>query len=1026
MKNNRTLIHLVFLLVVLLATNSVLNAQQRITGKVTDTDGESLPGVTIYIKDTTQGTVTDIDGNYSLNASSGQIIVFSFIGMQTQEVLLTGQTIINIQLEPAAHNLAEVQVVAYGEQARITVTGAISSVSSEQLLKSPAASVASSLAGQVTGFSSVQFSGQPGADDPSIYVRGLASLSEDRSQPMMIVDGVERSFMQLDPNEIESISILKDASATAVYGVRGANGVIIVTTKRGRPGEARINASVSTGMQVPTRLLEFADSYTYALMHNEARLNDNPNLDPATLSFSPEIIEAFRTNSDPIIFPNTDWLDYLMKPYAMQNQANVNISGGSDRVNYFVSVGYLNQDGLFRTFDVDHDYNFAYNRYNYRANLDINVTETTKLGITSGGRVGVRNEPNPQDGMNEFFRWIYNSVPWASPGIVDGKMVTGGNQYIPLQGISALTRIHGQGFTNQLTNNLNFDIDLSQKLDAVTKGLNFRTKLSYNSFYSHTKVRNSSRYRYIPFYRRDVDPTADPNDMTIVYRQEGSQGALSYGENFGKGRNWYFETGFSYNNRFGLHNVGGLVLYNHNRVYYPAQWSEIPAGLVGLVGRATYDYDTKYMFDFNIGYNGSENFIREHRYGVFPAFSVGWIPTRESFMPDISFIEYIKLRASYGLVGNDKIGGSRFLYLPDSFNPRTGGYSFGTDNPTNRPAAAEGQIGNPMVTWEKALKQNFGVDMIMFRNLSASFDYFIENRRDILTLRGTVPGFVAYSLPAVNIGEVKNQGYEIELKWNRRIQPDVRYWINMNMSYAKNEIIFMDEVPQDEPYLYRTGHSVGQPFGYVFDRFYNPNDPGIDNLPDHQYTLYPGDLVYKDLNGDGVINHLDMMAIGFPNYPQYTFGANMGFQIKNFDFSMSWVGSTNTSRLLDESFKVAFGTLGNRSLLQYMADGRWTPETAETATYPRMTFDGIPGNIRESTFWLKDASYLRLKNVELGYNFSGNMLGSLGLRNLRVYVNGHNLITLDRLEIADPETRTTSRPTYPLLKIYNLGVRANF
>ena len=1026
MKRNRTLIHLVFLLVPLLAINTELFAQQVITGKVTDTEGESIPGVTIYIKDTTQGTVSDIDGNFSLTASSGQTLVFSFIGMQTQEVTLTGQTVINIQLETAAHSLAEVQVVAYGTQARITVTGAISSVGSEELLKSPAASVASSLAGQVTGFSSVQFSGQPGADDPDIFVRGLASLSEERSRPMMIVDGVERSFMQLDPSEIESISILKDASSTAVYGVRGANGVIIVTTKRGRPGEARINATMSTGIQVPTRLLDFTDSYTYALRYNEAQLNDDPDRDPATLRFSPEIIEAFRTNSDPIMFPNTDWLEYIMKPYAMQSQANVNISGGSDRVNYFVSVGYLSQDGLFRTFETDHDYNFGFNRYNYRSNLDINVTETTKIGITSGGRVGVRNQPNPQDGMNEFFRWIYQSVPFASPGIIDGKMIVVGDNYIPDQKIDALTRYHGRGFTNVLTNNLNFDIDLAQKLDVITNGLNFRTKLSYNSMYSHSKIRNSSRFRYEPLYRRDADPTSDPDDMTIVYRQLGSEGALSYNESFGKGRNWYFETGFSYNNRFGLHNVGGLVLYNHNRVYYPAQWSEIPTGLVGLVGRATYDYDTKYMFDFNIGYNGSENFIREHRYGLFPALSVGWIPTQENFMSDIPFMEYMKLRASYGLVGNDKIGGSRFLYLPDSYNPRTGNYSFGTDNPTSRPAAAEGQIGNPMVTWEKALKQNFGVDMILFRNLSASFDYFIENRRDILTFRGTVPGFVAYNLPAVNIGEVKNQGYEIDLKWNHRLQPDVRYWINMNMSYAKNEIIFMDEVPQDEPYLYRTGHPVGQPFGYVFDRFYNPNDPDAGNLPDHQYNLMPGDMVYKDLNGDGVINHLDMMAIGFPNYPQYTFGANMGFQIRNFDFSMFWVGATNTSRLLEESFRVAFGNTGNRSLLQYMADGRWTPETAETATYPRLTFDGILGNTRDSDFYLRDASYIRLKNLELGYNFTGDGLRSLGLRNLRVYVNGHNLITFDRLNLADPETRTSSRPTYPLMKIYNLGVRANF
>ncbi len=1026
MKKNRTLIHLVFLLVALLATNSVLFAQQRITGKVTDREGQSLPGVTIYIKDTTLGTVSDVNGNFALNASTGQTLVFSFIGMETREVVLTGQTVINIQLDAMAHNLAEVQVVAYGEQARLTVTGAISSVSSEELLKSPTASVANSLAGKVTGFSSVQFSGQPGADDPTIYVRGLASLSEARSQPMMIVDGVERSFMQLDPNEIESISVLKDASATAVYGVRGANGVIIVTTKRGRPGEARINASFSTGIQQPTRLLEFADSYTYAMMFNEAQRNDDPTMTPERQRFTPEVVEAFRTGSDPIMFPSIDWMDYIMKPYTMQNQANVNISGGSDRVNYFVSVGYLNQDGLFKTFESDYDYNFAYNRYNYRSNLDINVTETTKIGITSGGRVGIRNQPNAKDGMDQLFRLIYWSVPFSGPGIIDNNHILLGTDYIPEEKKDGLEPFYGRGFTNLLENNLNFDIDLDQKLDVVTEGLKFRTKLSYNSRYNHGKVRNASRSYYQPYYLGDIDPTADPNDKTIVYRMFGSDGALGYNETTGKGRNWYFETGFSYNNRFGRHNVGGLVLYNHNRVYYPAQWSEIPTGLVGLVGRATYDFDTKYMFDFNIGYNGSENFMREKRYGLFPAFSVGWIPTQEQFMSNISFMEYMKIRASYGMVGNDKIGGDRFLYLPDSYNPWSGGYSFGTDNPTNRPAAIEGQIGNPDVTWETAIKQNFGVDMILFKNLSLSYDYFIENRKDILTYRGTVPGFVAYNLPAVNIGEVRNQGYEIELKWNQRLPNDIRYWINANLSHARNEILFMDEVPQDEEYLYRTGHAVGQPFGFIFDRFYHPDDDDNPDIPDHQYGLQPGDMIYKDLNGDGIVNQNDMMAIGYPNYPQYSSGVNMGIQIKNFDFSMSWVGATNTSRLLEESFRVAFGATANRSLLQYMADGRWTPETAETATYPRMTVTGTQNNSRNSDFYLRDASYIRLKNLEMGYNFKGESLTRIGIKNLRVYVNGYNLLTFDRLKVTDPESRTSNLPAYPLNKVYNAGLRANF
>lgn len=1019
--------YFILLLVLVLAPFLSANAQQyEVTGVVTDEYGESLPGVTILVKGTTQGTITDIDGKYHIAVMPEQILVFRFVGMREKEVAVSGQRIINVSLEASLHDLAEVQVVAYGQQSRLTVTGAISSVTTDDLVKSPSASVANSLAGKVTGFSSVQFSGQPGADDPTIYVRGIASLSEERSRPLMIVDGVERSFMQLDPNEIESISVLKDASATAVYGVRGANGVIIVTTKRGQEGPARINATFSSGIQQATRLLEFADSYTYAMRLNEALLNDNPNLTPEQLRFSPQAIEAFRTGSDPIMYPNMNWMDYILKPSTMQSQGNVNIRGGSGRVNYFTSLGFLNQDGLFRTFDTGYNNNFAYNRYNYRSNIDIRVTETTKLGITTGGRVGVRNQPNAKDGMDQLFRLIYWAVPFSGPGIVDGKYIRVNNDYIPEQKSDALDAYHGRGFTNILNNNLNFDLDLNQDLKALTNGLTFRSKFSYNSSYTHTKVRNSSVAYYEPYYLKDVDPAASPDDHSVVFRKMGTDGNLTYGENFGKGRNWYFDAGFDYKRRIGLHNIGALALYNHSRVYYPAQWSDIPTGLVGLVGRVTYDYNTKYQFDFNIGYNGSENFIREKRYGLFPAASAGWILTEEAFLSSVPHLDFLKLRASYGMVGNDQIGGARFLYLPDSYIPWQGGYSFGTDNPTNRPRAREGQIGNPDVTWETAIKQNFGVDLIMLKDLRINFDYFVENRKNILAYRGTVPAFVAYSLPAVNIGEVRNEGFEVDLKWGQRIQPGVRYWINANLSHAKNRIVFMDEVPQNETYLYRTGHPVGQPFGFVFDRFFNESD--IDNpaIPNHQYALKPGDMVYRDLNGDGVIDHNDQMAIGYPNYPGFAFGTNMGFEFKGFDISMSWAGATNTSRMLDETFRVPFGHTSNRSLLQYMADNRWTAETAETATFPRLTILGRQNNSRDSDFFLRDASYLRLKNLELGYNFTGNTLKRLGTKNLRVYLNGYNLLTFDRLKVADPESRTGSRPVYPLTKVYNMGVRANF
>jgi TonB-linked SusC/RagA family outer membrane protein len=683
---------------------------------------------------------------------------------------------------------------------------------------------------------------------------------------------------------------------------------------------------------------------------------------------------------------------------------------------------------LFETFDSQYDYNFSFNRYNYRTNLDVDLTRTTKLGITLGGRVGVRNQPNSN--MNNFFRNISWAVPFSGPGIVDNRYILSSDYYIPGPKKDGLTEFYGRGYQNQTRNDLNLDIDLRQKLDVITQGLIFRTKFAYNNFYTHTKTRGSSVPKFEPFYQRDLDPTVDSTDQTIVYRQSGSYGNLSYNESAGKGRNNYLEFGFDYSRRFGNHNVTGLLLYNQQKVYYPSnpqEFSYIPTGLVGLVGRVTYNFKTKYLVDLNIGYNGSENFSEELRFGFFPAGSLGWIVTEESFMPEISFLDYLKLRASVGLVGNDKLGGARFLYLPDSYESDTWGYNFGTNVPQDQRGAAEGRVGNPSVTWETALKQNYGFDLRLFEGrLGFHYDYFMEHRRDILTVRQTVPDYIAIELPAVNIGEVDNRGYEIELRWRQNLSGKFNYWVNANMSHARNNIEFMDEVPQPEgyEYLYRTGQPVGQFFGYVFDGFYT--DDRASEIPDHQYALQPGDMTYKDIDGNGVINQLDQRAIGFTIYPQYIYGLNFGLNYRGFDLAVYTVAATHTSRLLDEQYRKAFGATLDRSLMQYMADGRWTPETAATATYPRMTLTGSLNNSKDSDFWLRDASYFRVKNIELGYNFKGEALNRVGVKMMRVYLNGFNVITFSRLEIADPESRPGRNPEYPLIKIYNAGLKLNF
>ncbi|WP_172594533.1 TonB-dependent receptor [Mariniphaga sediminis] len=1009
--------------------NPVEQPQKKtITGKVTDEKGLPLPGVSIVVKGTTVGIITDFDGNYTLEIpEDAEILVFSFVGMLPKEMIVGNQSKIDVIMEENTIGLEEVVAIGYGMQKKVTLTGSISSVNTETLVKSPSASVANTLAGRVTGLATVQYSGMPGADDPRIYVRGIGSLSASNSSPLIMVDGVERSFSQLDPNEIESITVLKDASATAVYGIRGANGVILVTTKRGAAGPPKISVSLSAGFQTPTRLIEYADAYTYATTYNQAQLRDNPD---AVLKFSDEAISAFKNHSDPIIYPDMDWPSYIFKPASFQTTENINISGGTENVKYFVSFGYLQQDGMFKTFGLNYDYNFGYERYNYRANLDIDITKTTKISLTAGGRAEIREEPYQPGGMgwttDALFEYMNWATPFTGPGIIDGKYVRSGNTYISGAKYDALDHFYNMGTTRMTRNILNLDIALEQNLEFITKGLSFKVKYANNSNYNQTKSRRTSRAYYEPYFEKDLDPTR-PESREIIYKKYGSDGILDYSEAYSKARDWYFESSFFYNRGFGDHNLTGLLLYNAKKIFYPGVYTDIPLGYVGIVGRITYDYMTKYMMDLNVGYNGSENFAPGKRFGFFPAVSLGWILTEENFMKNLSFVDYFKLRASYGIVGNDRQGSNRFLYLPDSYSANSGGYNFGIDNPGNRITASEGKVGNPYVSWEKAKKKNIGFDLkVIEGKLGVSVDLFDEYRDNILATRQTVPQFVAINLPALNIGEVENKGYELELSWNDKIK-NFGYSVNLNMSYSHNKVLFKDEIPKRYNWLQETGQSVGQRFGLIFDGFWTAEDMAhLSDFPDHTIMPSPGDMRYKDLNDDGKIDNYDRAPIGYPEYPAYVFGANIGLSYKNFDLTMLISGATHTSRNLSDLYRTAFGDTKDKALLQYMVDEQWTPEKGNTAGYPRIGLAGSVGNnMQDSDFWMKDASYLRLKNAELGYSFNLPPQNRLGISDLRVFINGYNLLTFDKLDIIDPEASGYDMD-YLLMKIFNMGVSVKF
>ena len=1024
-----------------------------VEGTVLDESGEPLIGVSVLVQGQGTGGITDIDGHFRIqNVKQGTKLEFSYVGYLTQVQVVKGRSM-SITMQPDTKTLEEVVVIAYGQQKKVTITGAVSAVGGDELLKAPVANVANALQGKLPGISVVQHSGMPGDDTPTIRVRGTGSLND--ATPLVLVDGVERPFGQLDPNEIADISILKDASATAVFGVRGANGVILVTTKRGAPGKASVTVSASAAVQQISQFVDFADSHTYGKLWNYTAITDALPMSqwPGTtnianyndyantgIKFSQDVMEHFRKGDMPTTFPNTDWIDYMMKNAAWQEQVNVNVSGGTEKVRYFVSAGFLNQNSLFKTFSKNDDETFKFNRFNYRANLDINVSKYSQLALTLGGRV--QNRTTMGGGEGFIFRYLQGATPYAGVGVDgEGRHIIADSNIVGKYDRDALSNYYDLGYQNESTNALNLDLQYKLDMSFITPGLDFKIKGSYNTDYTARKNRQNG-------FGTGVTYVATLVDGKEVLRKENITWPLPYSEAKWGNRNWYAEASFNYSRKFGKHNVGALLLYNQSKTYYPwdsdnSIYQGIPKGYVGLVGRVTYDYDTRYMVDFNIGYNGSENFAEGKRYGTFPSFSVGWIPSSEKFWEPIKkYIGYLKIRGSWGKVGNDNTNGARFLYLPGAWqfytgtmtsNPDARGANFGTSG-TWLQAVKELTAGNPNVTWETASKFNVGVDAAFINDrLTVNFDMFWEDRKDILVSNGSLLPAVT-SLPSsyVNEGRVKNHGYELTLKWADQIG-DFRYQISPSIAFARNKVIEMLEVPPMYDYLSRTGLPVGQPFGYELFEFFNEGTAqrykeayGVD-MPNQNIELKYGDAVFVDLNGDGIVDQNDQKPLGYTDNPEITWSVNASLNWKGLDFSMLWIGADNVSRSLNGYFRDQFGSTNTSALVQWVAENSWT-EDNPGAILPRISFNNRTHNNRDSRAWMINAKYVRLKNVEIGYTINKPKLVPL-LNYVRFYVSGQNLLTFADFKGNDPEAPGTGLDLgmrYPMTRVYNFGVQVNF
>ncbi|MDE6654545.1 MAG: TonB-dependent receptor [Muribaculaceae bacterium] len=1035
----------------------------KIKGVVVDSFGEPIIGAAVRVQgsDTKTGVITGIDGDFTIMAVPGAKLEITSIGFTP--VTVAAQDGMTVELKEEATVLQGVEVVAYGTQKKVTVTGAISSIKSDDLVRTPVSSVNNVLAGQLSGVTTVQTSGEPGSDAAEIFVRGKATWDSDNAKPLIQVDGVERSMSDIDPNEIETITVLKDASATAVFGVRGANGVILITTKRGAEGKAKISVNLNFSMQKPTKLVEMADAVEYANFYNNMMIGDGK-----VATFSPEIIAKFTSDNpaDRFRFPNTRWTDAIFKKTTFQQQHNVNVSGGNKKVNYFVSAGFFYQDGIFDQFGRDdYAFDYRYNRFNYRSNLDINVTNTTKFSINVAGKVDNSSKPRTGQGAEGMVKAIYGASPFSAYGFDDqGRYIVPtlepsynteydeeGNANVtvlPFIGSAPLTYITYQsGAYHNHANTLMLDLILEQKLDMVTKNLLFKVKGSYNSGYNSQKTLTSDVATYRPVLMEDG---------SLEYLMEGQDASPSYGSAFtDRSRNWYLEGSFSWNRSFGAHSLSALALYNQSKEYYPKTYSDIARTYIGLVGRVTYDYDNRYLAEVNFGYNGSENFAPGKRFGSFPAGSIGWIVSGEKFMQSLNpVISFLKLRATWGLVGNDRIGGNRFMYLSDPYvvngsallqrkgkdeNPYAYVFGVGGTNDAVQFGAAEVQKNNPDVTWEKSFKQNYGVDLNFLNNrLMTNFDYFKEHRTNILGQDGTAPSYLGFTLPYTNFGIVDSWGWEVSVNWNDKIGKDFLYWARFNMSFNDNKIIENRQAPQSEDYMYTAGHRIGTRSLLQFWGFYDETaaaryeeefgEPLPTQLVDNK-KLANGDAIYVDLNHDGVIDASDYSReFGKTDDPRYIAGLSFGFSWKGWSFSTQLTGAWEVTRLIDGAFRRPFWNAAGDNqggLLIYHLNDSWS-ETNRNPEYPRATILNNAQNYASSTLFEKDASYLRCKTMQLAYDFNMPWMKSLGLSQFQLSLSAYNLFTFTHYKWGDPENRASSSPSYPLTRTYTAGLKVAF
>jgi TonB-linked SusC/RagA family outer membrane protein len=998
------------------------NKTIKVSGTVTDEQNQPLIGVNVTIQGVTGfGTTTDVDGKYTIEMEPYNRLVFSYIGFVEQEILIKEQTKQNVVLkEDDATSLDEVIITGTGVQKKLTVTGAVTQISMDDIASTSTSNLTNMLAGNVPGVMAMQSSGQPGKNTSEFWVRGISTFGAG-SSALVLVDGFPRDLNEISIEDIESFTVLKDASTTAIYGSKGANGVILITTKKGKAGKVNVDAKFEAAYNTRTMTPTFADGYSYASMMNEALITRNQEPE-----YSAEELEILKLGLDPDLYPNVDWQDLLLRNGAMTYRGSLNLSGGGNTARYFISGSYLNEQGMYKVDEnikKDYDTNANSQLYNYRMNVDVDITKTTLVKVGVSGSLRKMNEPGRAINVWEA---LMRQNPIEIPAMYsDGRF--------PTRGVDADTNpwvlTTQTGYNETWENKIQTNITLEQKLDFITKGLSFVGRFGYDT----NNGSNIRRMKMPELYKANKQRNEAGE---LVFNRIAAEQKMSQESGSSGSRYEYLEAELHYNRGFKDHNIGATLKYNQNSsISTVGIGGDIINGIArrnqGLAGRVSYNWKNRYFADFNFGYNGSENFAKGHQFGFFPAMSAAWNVAEEGFIRNnAKWINMFKIRYSYGKVGNDNLG-ARFPYLY-TIGGVDRGYQW-ADLGYNKSytGLAYTSLANNNVTWEIATKHDLGIDLALFNDkFGLTVDYFNEYREGIYMTRNYVSYMVGLNglAPTANVGKVSSEGFDGNFHFNQKLG-EWDLTLRGNITYSKNTIEDRDEENAYYKYQLQKGYRVNQARGLIAAGMFSDYEE-IRNYPTQQFgEVMPGDLKYKDVNGDGIVDGGDVVAIGATERPNLIYGVGLSARWKSFDFNVHFQGAGKSSYCIQGPSVYAFSQKEIGNILPDLVDGRWIDSTISgteatmnpNASYPRLSYGGNSNNYRASTFWLRNGSYLRLKTLEIGYNLPQKWVNKIYSKNIRLFFIGTNLLTFSEFKLWDPEMGSTTGAHYPLAKTFSFG-----